>query len=450
MTKDMTEGKPLQLILRFSIPLIFGNLFQQMYNMADTIIVGQTLGLEALTAVGSTNSLNFLIIGFTTGTCSGLAIPVAQRFGAKDFRKMREFTANAAWLAIILAFVLTLLTTTLCRVILEAMHTPANIFQDAYDYFFIICLGIPFTFLYNTSSGIIRSMGDSKTPFYFLVLSTILNIVLDLALILIFHMGVAGAAWATIFSQGVSGFACLIYMRKKYEILRMTREEMRPQLYCQKILLMDSIPMGLQFSITAIGSIMMQSAVNALDAVYVSAFAAATKVKQLAMCPYDAIASACATFGGQNMGAGKNERIAKGLLSGIFIGLIYSVFIGIVLVTNGSTISWLFVDRSETQVLDAVQQFLTFSGFFYWLLPILGCTRMTIQGLGFGAVAIFAGCSELAARGLMSLFAIPAFGYTAVCVTDQTAWLAATIMVVISFSRINRRLTGKKRIKKRI
>lgn len=293
-------------------------------------------------------------------------------------------------------------------------------------------------------------MGDSKTPFYFLVLSTILNIVLDLALILIFHMGVAGAAWATIFSQGVSGFACLIYMRKKYEILRMTREEMRPQLYCQKILLMDSIPMGLQFSITAIGSIMMQSAVNALDAVYVSAFAAATKVKQLAMCPYDAIASACATFGGQNMGAGKNERIAKGLLSGIFIGLIYSVFIGIVLVTNGSTISWLFVDRSETQVLDAVQQFLTFSGFFYWLLPILGCTRMTIQGLGFGAVAIFAGCSELAARGLMSLFAIPAFGYTAVCVTDQTAWLAATIMVVIIFSRINRRLTGKKRIKKRI
>ena len=237
---------------------------------------------------------------------------------------------------------------------------------------------------------------------------------------------------------------------RQAEILRMTREEMRPQLYCQKILLMDSIPMGLQFSITAIGSIMMQSAVNALDAVYVSAFAAATKVKQLAMCPYDAIASACATFGGQNMGAGKNERIAKGLLSGIFIGLIYSVFIGIVLVTNGSTISWLFVDRSETQVLDAVQQFLTFSGFFYWLLPILGCTRMTIQGLGFGAVAIFAGCSELAARGLMSLFAIPAFGYTAVCVTDQTAWLAATIMVVIIFSRINRRLTGKKRIKKRI
>lgn len=445
MTKDMTEGKPLQLILRFSIPLIFGNLFQQMYNMADTIIVGQTLGLDALTAVGATNSLNFLIIGFTNGTCSGLAIPVAQKFGAKDYRKMREFVANAAWLAIILATVLTLLTTGLCRMILEGMNTPADIFQDAYHYFFVICLGIPFTFLYNTTSGIIRSMGDSKTPFYFLMFSTVLNILLDLVLILIFRMGVAGAAWATIFSQGVSGFACLIYMRRKYDILRMTREEMRLQPSCLKVLLIDSIPMGLQFSITAIGSIMMQSAVNALDVVYVSAFAAATKVKQLAMCPYDAVATACATFGGQNLGAGKNERIAKGLRSGILICLGYSVFIGIVLITRGSTIAWLFVDRSETEVLAAVQQFLSFSGYFYWLLAFLNCTRLTIQGLGFGAVAIFAGCSELVARALMSLFVIPAFGYAAVCTTDQAAWLAATIMVVIIFWRINQRLTGRKR-----
>ncbi len=444
MTKDMTEGNPLQHILQFSIPLIFGNLFQQMYNMADTVIVGQTLGLNALTAVGATNSVNFLIIGFTTGTCTGLAIPVAQKFGARDYRGMRQFTANAAYLAIALAILLTLSTTVFCDAILRGMNTPANIFQDSYAYFFVICLGIPFTLLYNTASGIIRAMGDSKTPFYFLVVSALLNIVLDLAFILIFHMGVAGAAWATILSQGVSGVACLIYMRKKYEILRMDREERRFSAACQKILLVDSIPMGLQFSITAIGSIMMQSAVNALDAVYVSAFAAATKVKQLVMCPYDAIASACATFGGQNLGAGKYDRISKGLKSGILVGMVYSVLIGIVLITNGSTIAWLFVDRSETEVLTAVQQFLTFSGFFYWLLAILSCTRLTIQGLGYGGVAIFAGFSELAARGLMSVFAIPTFGYAAVCCTDQTAWVAASIVVLVIFGKINRKLIHSK------
>lgn len=440
MTKDMTVGKPMGHILSFAVPLIFGNLFQQMYNMADTIIVGKAIGLDALTAVGATNSVNFLIIGFTLGTCSGLAIPVAQKFGARDYQKMRSFVANAAYLAIALAAILTLATTILCGQILRWMNTPASIYQQAYDYFFIICLGIPFTFLYNTTSGIIRSLGDSKTPFYFLVLSTILNIGLDLLFILVFNMGVSGAALATILAQGVSGVICFIYMKKKFDILRLEKENRRIDGHLLKILFSNSVPMGLQFSVTAIGSIMMQSAVNGLEVVYVSAFAAATKVKQLAMCPYDAIASACATFGGQNLGAGKVDRIKKGLWNGIVIALIYSVLIGIVLITSGSKIAWLFVDRGETQVLAAVQQFLTVSGFFYWLLAILNCTRMTIQGLGYSAVAILAGISELIARTLMALFVIPKMGYMAVCFTDQTAWVAATIIVVVVFIVIIKKL----------
>ena len=440
MTKDMTVGKPMGHILSFAVPLIFGNLFQQMYNMADTIIVGKAIGLDALTAVGATNSVNFLIIGFTLGTCSGLAIPVAQKFGARDYQKMRSFVANAAYLAIAMAAILTLATTLLFGQILRWMNTPSSIYQQAYDYFLIICLGIPFTFLYNTTSGIIRSLGDSKTPFYFLVLSTILNIGLDLLFIIVFNMGVSGAALATILAQGVSGVICFTYMKKKFDILHLEKENRRVDGHLMRILFTNSVPMGLQFSVTAIGSIMMQSAVNGLDVVYVSAFAAATKVKQLAMCPYDAIASACATFGGQNLGAGKVDRIKKGLLNGIFIALVYSVLIGIVLITSGSKIAWLFVDRSEVQVLDAVQQFLTISGFFYWLLAILNCVRMTIQGLGYSAVSILAGLSELAARGLMSIFVIPAMGYLAVCFTDQVAWLAATIIVIVVFTVIIRKL----------
>ena len=253
-------------------------------------------------------------------------------------------------------------------------------------------------------------------------------------------MGVSGAALATILAQGVSGVICFIYMKKKFDILHLKKENRRVDAHLIRVLFTNSVPMGLQFSVTAIGSIMMQSAVNGLDVVYVSAFAAATKVKQLAMCPYDAIASACATFGGQNLGAGKVDRIKKGLFNGIFIALIYSVLIGIVLITSGSKIAWLFVDRSEVQVLDAVQQFLTISGFFYWLLAILNCVRMTIQGLGYSAVSILAGLSELAARGLMSVFVIPAMGYLAVCFTDQVAWLAATIIVIVVFTVIIRKL----------
>ena len=433
MTKDMTQGNPISLILKFSIPLILGNLFQQLYNMVDTIIVGRALGLNSLTAVAATTSLNFLIVGFVLGVCSGLAIPVAQRFGAGDYKKMRNYVANAAYVAIAMALVITVVTTGCCHVILRWMKTPESIFSESYAYFWVICLGIPFTFLYNTVSGIIRALGDSRTPFYFLVISTILNIVLDLVFIITLHWGVAGAAWATIIAQALSGFMCLIYMKKKYAILKSTREERKLNFRAIATLLMNGVPMGLQYSITAIGTIMLQSSVNVLDAVYVSAYAAATKVKQLAMAPFDGIANACSTFCSQNLGAGKLDRIRKGVKDGVGIGLAYAIAIAFVLFFAGSKIAWMFVDRSETEVLGAVQQLLSCAAFFYPMLAILNCVRMTLQGLGFGAIAIFAGWLELAARALMALFVIPKFGYIAVCFTDQSAWVVAAVFVVIVF-----------------
>ena len=444
----MTQGNPISLILKFSIPLILGNLFQQLYNMVDTIIVGRALGLNSLTAVAATTSLNFLIVGFVLGVCSGLAIPVAQRFGAGDYKKMRNYVANAAYLAIALAVVLTVITTGCCHIILRWMKTPENILAEAYAYFWVICLGIPFTFLYNTVSGIIRALGDSRTPFYFLVISTILNIILDLVFIITLHWGVAGAAWATIIAQALSGVMCLIYMKKKYSILKSSPEERKLNFRAMATLLMNGVPMGLQYSITAIGTIMLQSSVNVLDAVYVSAYAAAMKVKQLAMAPFDGIANACSTFCSQNLGAGKLDRIWKGVKNGVGIGLVYAVAIAFVLFFIGSEIAWMFVDRSETEVLAAVQLMLSCAAFFYPVLSILNCVRMTLQGMGFGAIAIFAGWLELAARAMMALLVIPKFGYIAVCFTDQAAWVVAAVFVVIVFLVEMRRLEKKAEKKK--
>lgn len=440
MTKDMTSGSPMKLILQFSVPLLFGNIFQQMYNLIDTIIVGRSLGLNALSSVGSTASITFLIIGFCLGTCNGIVIPVAQQFGAKKYSQMRSYMMNAAYLALFLAAIVTIVTVMCCRLILIAMHTPEDIYQGAYDYLIVIFCGIPFTFLYNVTAGVIRALGDSKTPFYFLVLSTILNIALDCTFILCFHMGVAGAAYATVAAQAVSGILCFLYMKRKFEILKCEREERQLDFGKINILIKMGVPMGLQFSITAIGSIMMQSAVNSLGTIYVSACTAATKIKQLAMCPYDAFATASSTFCSQNLGAKKIDRINKGLFSSVFVSVLYSIAIGFVLIFFGSKIALIFVDASETQVLEYVQLFLTCSGFFYVFLALLNNIRMTIQGLGYSGLSMFAGVCELFARGIMSLFVIPKLGYIAVCFTDQTAWISATICVIILYKYVMKKI----------
>ena len=260
-TRDMTQGSPMKLILGFSVPLLFGFLFQQFYNVVDTIIVGRFLGVNALAGVGSTGSLNFLIIGFCMGVCNGLAIPLAHKFGAKDYSGLRRFMANGMWLSILFAVVMTIATTVFCRWMLIAMKTPEDIFPYAWQYIFIIFLGIPATYLYNMLSGIIRAMGDSKTPLAFLTLSSFLNIALDLICIINLNMGVVGAAVATVVSQAVSGVLCLIYMIKKFPLLRIKKEEWKGNLSYMGTLCGMGVPMGLQYSITAIGSVILQSVI---------------------------------------------------------------------------------------------------------------------------------------------------------------------------------------------
>ncbi|MFR1660910.1 MATE family efflux transporter, partial [Gallintestinimicrobium sp.] len=300
-------------------------IYSSSYSLVDTAIVGKFPGVDQLAAVGSTGSINFLIIGFCMGICSGFAIPIAQRFGAKDESGMRRCVANSAWVSVIFAVVLTIVTVLLCRNILQWMRTPENIIDDAWMYIVIIFAGIPVTILYNLTSAIIRAMGDSKTPVYFLVMSALLNIVLDLFCILVLKMGVAGAALATVISQAISGICCLVYMIRKYEILRMQGTEGKADPELMLRLAGMGVPMGLQYSVTAIGSVILQSAVNTLGSTAVAAVTASGRISGFFVCPSDALGATMATWAGQNMGAKKPKRIREGLWMANIYGIVYAL-----------------------------------------------------------------------------------------------------------------------------
>lgn len=439
-TKDMTQGSPMKLILGFSIPLLFGFLFQQFYNVMDTIIVGRVLGVNALAGVGSTGSLNFLIIGFCMGVCNGFAIPLAHKFGAKDYSGLRRFVANGMWLSILFSAVMTIVTAIFCRGMLAAMKTPDDIFSYAYSYIFIIFLGIPATYLYNMLSGIIRAMGDSKTPLVFLTLSSFLNIALDLICIISLDMGVAGAAVATVVSQAVSGVFCLIYMVKKFPLLRMEKEEWKVNIHYMGTLCGMGIPMGLQYSITAIGSVILQTAVNTLGASAVASVTAAGKVGMFFCCPYDALGSTMATYGGQNVGAKKPERLGQGIKASMMIAAVYSAVALMVLYLFGAELSALFVDEADAQLLANARMLLIINGIFYIPLAIVNVVRFLIQGMGFGVLAIAAGVCEMVARSLAGMLLVPAFGFIGVCFASPLAWIFADAFLIPAYFHVRKKL----------
>ena len=427
----------MKLILGFMLPLLLGMLFQQLYNMVDTAIVGQYLGITALAGVGSTGSINFLVLGFVQGVCAGFAIPVAQMFGSKDLSAMRRYVANTMWLSIAFAVVITTLTCLLCTNILTWMDTPSDCFQEAFDYIFVIFLGIPVTFLYNILSGIIRSVGDSKTPVFFLILSSLLNVGLDLFMIVVLKMGVSGAAWATVISQLVSGVLCLIYMIKRFEILRLKKEELPLDKYYVGRLCGIGLPMGLQYSITAIGSILIQTAVNGLGSTYVAAVTAGSKVSQLLCCPFDAMGSTMATYGGQNIGAGEVKRVKRGLFDCSMLGVGYAIIGFFIILFFGTSISQLFINDTDggsiENILSLSQQFLLVNGAFYIPLAFVNIVRFLIQGMGFSQVAIFAGVFEMAARGFVALVIAPMLGYSAICFANPSAWILADCFLIPIF-----------------
>ena len=439
--KDMTEGNPLRLVLGFAIPLLFGFAFQQLYSFVDTAIVGKTLGADMLAAVGATGSVNFLILGLCNGLCAGMAIPVAQAFGAKDETELRRNVANAAYVCVAVSLFLGSLTAALTPQIMQLLNTDAAIIDHSVAYIRIIFAAIPITMLYNMSGGILRSLGDSKTPVTFLAVASLVNIALDFLFILGFGMGVDGAALATVISQLVSGVGCLIVMARRFPILHLTREDRRLRLpYCKRLVLIG-IPMGLQYSITAIGSVLITWSVNGISVAAVAAMTAASKISMFFCCVFDALSTTMATFAGQNIGARKVERVGQGLLAATKIGVVYCIGALLVIIFFGRQMMGLFLDAAtEGEVITMAHHFIIMNGIFYIPLLFVNIVRLTIQGMGYTSIAMIAGVCEMVARAAVAIFLVPVLGFDGACWANPAAWVAADLFLFPCYFRLIRQV----------
>lgn len=442
-TMDMTKGKPQSIILKFGIPLLFGLIFQQFYSVIDTYIVGKFLGERELAAVGSTGAVHFLIMGFCMGVCNGFSIPVAQCIGANDKKNLRVYISNMTWLSIAFSLIMTVVVSVFCKDILELMKTPTDIIDNAYDYIIIIFIGIPVTYLYNVLSGIMRALGDSKLPLIFLIISSVINVVLDLVTILVFDMGVKGPALATVVAQLISGVLCFITIIKKYDVVRVQKGEWGFSRIHAVNLCRMGIPMGLQYSITAIGSVILQSAVNGLGSQAVAAITAANKVTVFFWCPFDAMGATMATYAGQNIGAGKPDRVTQGVIKCAQIGFVYSIISFIILYFTGDFFNELFLQESGAEVLKQAKQILVWTAAFHFPLALVNIIRFAIQGIGYSEVAILAGVCEMIARAVAGFILVPELGFLGACVASPLAWIFADVFLIIAYIKIIKKVEKK-------
>lgn len=442
MTKDMTVGTPWKLILQVSLPTALGLIFQQLYGLADTVIVGRFLGVNALAAVGATGSLSFLIIGFMQGMCSGISIPVAQYFGAQNKEELQKSVANGVWVSMVLGAIVTVITVLGTDWILTIMKTPENIFVDAVDYIRIIFLGCLATVLYNLTAGYLRALGDSRTPLIFLVIASALNVGLDLLFILAFHMGVSGAAWATVLAQLISGLLCLAYILLKCPALHVAKEFAAPNWEHIRQHMSVGIPMGLQFSITAIGCAILQTATNTLGSAAVAAVTAASRAMNIFQCVLEAPGLTLATYCGQNYGAEKMERIRLGVRQGLVVSLILSVFCAALVLAFGPSVGMLFVESSEVEILEMMNTYYFLNAIFYPSIAVLFVFRNSVQGMGYTVPAMAAGVFELVARAVVSIFFVGIYGYAAVCLAGPVAWIAADVLLIGVYLKLMKQIFG--------
>lgn len=433
MVKDMTVGNPTKLIFSFAVPMLIGNIFQQFYSMVDAIIVGRFVGVQALAAVGATGAMNFLVLGFVMGLTTGFSIIVAQYFGFNDENKLRKSVAMSVYLSIISTIIITVLSLLLSKPLLMFMNTPTDILDDANKYISIIFAGIIVTIFYNLLSSVLRALGDSKTPLYFLVISSIINVILDLVFVISFSMGVAGAAYATIISQAVSCVLCLIYMSKKHPILKLKKNDWDVDYRIIKKLLNLGIPTALQSSVTAVGVMVIQSTINNFGSTIVAAYTAASKVEQLATQPGFTFGLAMATYTGQNLGAGKIERIGIGLKKCIKLSMIFSIIGTILVFIFGGNLTQLFVSGEQYEVIAASKKYLDIVSIFFFVLGLLFIYRNALQGLGNAFVPLLSGVLELLMRVGVALTLSSYIGYTGICLASPIAWIAATILLIVAY-----------------
>lgn len=440
MEKDMTVGKPASVIINFTIPILIGNIFQQFYNMADAIIVGRCVGNRALAAVGSTGTFMFLIYGLVTGMTVGFTVSTAQRFGAGDMDGMRKSVASAIKLAAIVTALMTAVTMIFMRPMLRLMNTPSDIFDDAYSYIMIICAGIAAQVLYNMLSAILRALGNSKTPLYFLILSALLNIGLDIVFIKVFRMGAAGAAYATVISQLIAGIASFIYIITKVPLLHLKKEDWAYDRVLVGNQLKVGFPMALQYSITAIGTTMVQAALNKLGSTAVASYTAAGKIEQIAGQAYVAIGTTMATYCAQNRGAGRIDRIKEGFKSATCMGFIYSIIAGALIFFFGKYMTYLFVSEDISEVIGYVDTYLRCISLFFIPLTIVNVHRNGIQGMGFGVLPMMAGVAELIGRGVASVVAAHYRSYIGICMGGPAAWVLAAALLIWMYHMVIRKL----------
>ena len=417
--KDMTVGSPMKLILFFSIPLLIGNIFQQLYNMVDTIIVGRCIDEKALAAVGLTGPMSFLVIGFVMGLSSGFAVLVAQRFGAKDEEGMRHCVGIMIILAAVVTAVVTLLAIIFTRPLLRAINTLPELFEQSYQYIVTIFAGIFTTVLYNILACILRALGDSRTPLYFLMVSSVLNIGLDFLFIVNFGLGVMGAALATVLSQAVSGVCCFLYIAKKYPVLRLSKKDFRWDFKIAAKHMGIGLPMAFQFSITAIGVIVLQGA------------------------PAGTFGVTMANFSGQNLGAGRVDRVRKGVRQASFLTLCFSVLGMIVLLTCGEALTGLFIKEDAVavdEIISASMHYLRICAAFFPFLFMIFIYRNALQGIGHSFMPLMGGVMELVVRCAAALILPGLLGFTGVCLAGPLAWLSAAVLLCISYFVIIRRV----------
>ena len=434
MTKDMTTGPITPLLVNFTVPLVLGNLFQLTYNAVDSIIVGKFVGEDALAAVGTSNPLMTLAILFINGVCLGAGILVSTAFGAGDTELVERQVSTTAIAGSVFSLVFSLACVILANPLLRLLQVPEEILPIAVNYLRIVFGGLLFTFFYNFLAATMRALGDSKSPVWFLAAASAINIVLDLLTVCVLGLGVAGAAIATVVSQLGSGLLCVGYLKKHFPILRMEKDDWKLRRPEVMRLLGMGVPVGLQFSITAIGSVMLQSAVNSLGAVCVSGVAVAGKIYMLLACPFDALAMAATNFTGQNLGAGKYDRIRQGTYACLFIGILYCVLYILIAQFGTRYLSLLFMNADEAaSVMSYTQQLNVAYAYATPLLLGVNVLRLSIQGMGYSRLSLISGLLEMLARTAVSLWAVPAFGFDAACLASPLAWLLADCFLVPGF-----------------
>lgn len=443
MTQDLTTGKPFSSLLKFALPVIGGNLFQLFYTLADTLIVGRTLGAEALAAVGSTGIVIYLVLCFIQGITSGFGICLGQRCGAKDEPAMQRSIAVSFVLSGIFTVIITLLCCILTHPILHWMQTPEQIYGMAYDYMFAVLLGTGATVFYNLISNMLRALGDSRTPLYFLILSSLLNILLDYVFIMPFGMGVAGAAWATVLSQLLSAVLSILVGLRKFPIMHVNASSLLHFRREARIHLRIGFPMGFQMSVMCIGQLAMQAAVNALGAEAIAGYTAATKVDQLSVLVNQAFGIAISNFAAQNYGAGKYDRIRSGVRASLVQTESVNLFMCAAILLGRNLVVPLFIDQPTDAIIHYANGYLLAVAPFYLLLGLLMVYRSTVQSMG-NSQAPFAACMiELVMRigGTMGLSRI--IGYTGICLATPLAWAGATSLLIPVYYRMTASMSRK-------